>query len=135
MEYCSISFSPQLQGVEGWRGPRSTGERRSSRLSGFALDPLDRAVCLAARGLLFRYLEVADLIDQEETSVGRECVEALRDAANCVDPAAYKGTEGENDKGAAAYRESIEQKAKLLERITRGEPIEDVLLSALASSE
>jgi len=105
---------------------RAIKERSISTLEGVALEPLDRAVCLAVRELFFNYVEVADLIEANSVA-SKQCERTMEEAAQCVDPKAYEAGGSKAGREVVAYSESIQHRVKLVKRIRAGEEIEEVL--------
>jgi hypothetical protein len=94
-------------------------EARSQRAGDPNLEPLDRAVCEAARRVLFGYVDVAGWLSEPDRPLADKCRAALEQATKCLNPKAYTG--------AGKYFHSVNDKACILRRMAQGEKIETVL--------
>ena len=87
------------------------------------LEPFDRAVCEAARHVLFAYTDEAGWLPGPDVPLAEECCSVLERATKCMASSAYKD--------ANLYSASVGEKLYLFHRFAQGEKIETVLQDVL----
>ena len=87
------------------------------------LEPFDRAVCEAARHVLFAYTDEAGWLPGPDVPLAENCCSVLENATKCMDSSAYKD--------ADLYAASVNEKLYLFRRFAQGEKIETVLQDVL----